>query len=110
MASVNELIPGSVVNVAEAYQFKKIYYKSQTFYSKACTKVEKRNSYTISYLNGNGELSFGVILRFLKVVLDHSEENAYYLAVVQQLKESEDGLLTTSSNGIHLKPVNYDRY
>ena len=88
LAALNELIGGAAVNVVESYRFKKMIYRKQLFYSKSCTKVKKRNSYTVTYLASNGILKVGRILHFLKVVLaeDFLESNLYGLAAVEELE------------------------
>ena len=48
--AVNELIPGAAVNTQEAFRLRKISYRNQLFYSKSCSKVKKRNSYTVVLL------------------------------------------------------------
>ena len=117
LATVNELIPGAAVNTQEAFRFKKISYKNQIFYSKSCSKVKKRNSYTVVFVGGDGNLKVGMIVYFLKVLL---LENAhpYHLAAMQQLHPypEEDimaGIDVTTLNkelGHHMKPFRNPRF
>ena len=64
LAATNELILGAAVNVEQAFQFKKINFKKQVFYSKSCSKVKKRNSYTIAFMGNDGTLKIGMISSF----------------------------------------------
>ena len=41
----------------------------QIYYSKSCTKVKKRSSYTISYVASDGTRKVGMIVYFMKVLL-----------------------------------------
>ncbi|CAB3985352.1 Hypothetical predicted protein [Paramuricea clavata] len=88
LAELNELIFGAAVNVEQAYNFKKAIYKKQMFYSKLCTNIKKRNSYTITYLASNGEEKFGQILYFLKVSMAETfgENNEYCVAAIEELQ------------------------
>ena len=117
LAVINELIPGAAVNTQEAFKFRKIYYKNQIFYSKSCSKVTKRNSYTVAFAGKDGNLKVGMILYFLKVLLLENA-NPYHLAAMQQLKPfPEEGIIsridvTTLNNelGDHLKPFQNPRF
>lgn len=64
LAAINELILGAAVNVEQAFQFKKINFKKQVFYSKSCSKVKERNSYTIAFMGNDGTLKIGMISSF----------------------------------------------
>lgn len=117
LAALNELIGGAAVNVVELYRFKKMIYRKQLFYSKSCTKVKTRNSYTVIYLASNGVFKVGRILHFLKVVLaeDFLESNLYGLAAVEELEPCHNeeimaGIDVSTFNtelGSHLKPLGY---
>ena len=85
LAAVNELIPGAAVNTQEAFRFRKISYRNQLFYSKSCSKVKKRNSYTVVFVGMDGRLKVGMILYFLKVLLLENG-HPYHLAAMQQLQ------------------------
>lgn len=116
LAAVNELIPGAAVNTQEAFRFRKISYRNQLFYSKSCSKVKKRNSYTVVFVGMDGRLKVGMILYFLKVLLLEND-HPYHLAAMQQLQPypEEDimaGIDVTSLNkelGHHLKPFKKPR-
>lgn len=69
LAAINELIPGAAVNTQESFKFRKINYWNQIFYSTSCSKVTKRNSYTVVFVGRDGNLKVGMILYYLKLVL-----------------------------------------
>ena len=117
LVSINTIIPGAAVDTQEAFRFRKINYSSQIFYSKSCSKVTKRNSYTVVFVDGDGNLKVGMIINFLKVLL---LRNAcpYHLAAMQQLQPYPDedimaGIDVSSLNkklGNHLKPFHLPRF
>lgn len=71
LAAVNELIPGAAVNTQESFtsKFRNINYRNQIFYSKSCSKVTKRNSYTVVFVGRDGNVKMGMILHYLKLLL-----------------------------------------
>ena len=102
LAAINELIPGAAVNVQEAFQFKKINYRKQVFYSKSCMKVKKRNSYTVIFVGNDGAFRLGMIAYFLKVLLVE-ETAAHHLAAVEELHPCpEEGLMA----GVNVSTLN----
>ena len=117
LAAVNELIPGAAVNTQESFKFRKINYRNQIFYSKSCSKVTKRNSYTVVFVGRDGNLKVGIIVYYLKLLL---LENArpYHLFAVRELHPyPEERIMsgidvTTLSNrlGGHLKPFHFPRF
>ena len=117
LAAINEIIPGAAVNTQEAFKFRKINFRNQKFYSKSCSKVTKRNSYTVVFVDGAGGLKVGMILYFLKVVL-LGNDTPYYLAAMQQLYPNpEEGVMAridmTTLNrelGSYLHPFKYPRF
>jgi uncharacterized phage protein gp47/JayE len=69
-ACLNELIPGTAVNSQlDLYSFKKIIFRKNMFYSKACEKVKKRNSYTVMYTSNTGDGRVGEIANRLSGIL-----------------------------------------
>ena len=84
------------------------------FYSKSCTNVKKRNSYTITYLTSSGVQKVGQILYFLTVSLAeiYDETNKYHVAAINELQPCNntgvmDNITITTFNkelGCHLKP------
>ena len=116
-AAINELIPGTAVNTQESFKFRKINYRNQIFYSKSCSKVTKRNSYTVVFVGRDGNLKVGMIQYYLKLLLI-GNAHPYHLAAVQELQpHPEEGIMagidmTTLNNklGGHLKPFHYLRF
>jgi hypothetical protein len=114
LASLNELLPGVVVNIVESILFAKIMFKGDIFYSQRCRNVKKRNSYTVSFPHHTGVLSYGYIAYFLKVVLDHSSDQVYHLAAIHQLEHCPGegilcGLRSSLTHNVHLKPFKHVR-
>ena len=117
LAAINELIPGAAVNVELAFKFKKINFKKQVFYSKSCSKVKKRNSYTIVFEGSDGTLKIGMIHYFLKVLLVE-DSLPHHLAAIQELHPHLEERITAGTNvttlnkelGCHLKPYRYPRF
>lgn len=82
------------------------------------TKVRKRNSYTVSYVSGDGTLAVGCIVNFVKVVLANND-NPYWMVAVQELQATTNhdlftGIDTTGVQNVeqlggHLKPYSYNR-
>ena len=116
LAAINELIPGAAVNTQESFKFRKINYWNQIFYSTSCSKVTKRNSYTVVFVGKDGNLKVGMILYYLKLVLRNA--HPYYLAAIQELHPyPEAGIMagidvTTLNNNLagHLKPFCFPRF
>ncbi|XP_015778894.1 PREDICTED: uncharacterized protein LOC107356782 [Acropora digitifera] len=110
LAAINELIPGAAVNTQESFKFRKINYWNQIFYSTSCSKVTKRNSYKVVFVDRDGNLKVGMILYYLKLVLRNA--HPYHLAAIQELHPyPEAGIMagidvTTLNNNLagHLKP------
>ena len=117
LAAINELIPGAAVNTQESFKFRKINYRNQIFYSKSCSKVTKRNSYTVVFVGRDGNLKVGMILYYLKLLL-LGDTHPYHLAAVQELhlypeEKIMAGIDVTTLNnklGEHLKPFHYPRF
>lgn len=116
LAAINELIPGAAVNTQESFKFRKINYWNQIFYSTSCSKVTKRNSYTVVFVGRDGNLKVGMILYYLKLVLRNA--HPYHLAAIQELHPyPEAGIMagidvTTLNNNLagHLKPFWFPRF
>lgn len=120
MAELNEIIPGVAVDILESYSFKKISFRKKLFYSIACTRVKKRNSFTVTYLANNGEEAVGEIAYFMKIVMtDHEDCHLpYFLAAVHQMtpspvKDIMANVVVSTVNkqlGYHLQPYSSDRF
>ena len=117
LAALNELIPEAVVNTQESFKFRKINYRNQIFYRKSCSKVAKRNSYTVVFVGRDGILKVGIIVYYLKLLLC-GNGHPYHLAAVQEIHPyPEEGVMTgidvtTLNNklGGHPKPFHYPRF
>jgi hypothetical protein len=116
-ACLNELIPGTAVNSQlELYSFKKIIFRKNMFYSKACEKVKKRNSYTVIYTSNTGDGRVGEIAYFLKVK-DQVENICHFLAAMYEMKSFPDeaimaNVVVSTINkdlGHHLLPFHEER-
>jgi hypothetical protein len=59
------------------------------FYSKACEKVKKRNSYTVMYTSNTSDGRVGEISYFLKVK-DQVENVCHFLAAMYEMKSFPD--------------------
>ena len=117
LAAINELIPGAAVNTRESFKFRKINYRNQIFYSKSCSKVTKRNSYTVVFVGRDGNLKLGIIVYYLKLLL-LGNAHPYHLAAVRELHPYPEerimaGIDVTTLNnklGGHLKPFYFPRF
>ena len=64
------------------YQFCRFMFKGVLYHSKLYSKVVKRNSFTVQYRNGAGELAYAQIIEGLRVIL---EESVHHLLIVDKL-------------------------
>ena len=117
LAELNEIIPGAAVDILESYSFKKICFRKKLFYSIACTRVKRRNSFTVTYLANDADEGVGEIDYFMKIVVK-GRHTPYFLAAVHQITPSPDkhvmaNVVVSTVNkqlGYHLKPFISDRF
>ena len=94
LAELNEVIPGVAVDIQQSHSFKKILFQKKFHYSMACTKVKKRNSYTVSYIDNNGLKKMGEIALFLKIVV--KDKVCHFLAAVHEMIHCPQEAITNS--------------
>ena len=81
---LNELILcflGHIPATMSVYQFCRFMFKGVLYHSKLYSKVVKRNSFTVQYRNGAGELAYAQIIEGLHVIL---EESVHPLLIVDK--------------------------